>query len=111
VLIYELNYFVFLDLIKTGILSINLNFFICSFLFSFFPKKEEMKRCILRMLKERRKKRVQSYHKNPRVTHSVCSDFGYMKYCRVAAATTQSIKLSEKWNKYPENAKRGRAFL
>ena len=37
-----------------------------------------------------------TYHENPRVTHSVCSDFGYMKYCRVAPATPQSIKLSEK---------------
>ena len=33
---------------------------VCSFLSSFFPKKEEMKRCILRMLKERRNETMHS---------------------------------------------------
>ena len=58
-----------------------------SFLFFLKKKKETNQR--------KKKKQVRSYHENPRVTHSVCSDFGYIKYCRVAPATPQSRKFSD----------------
>ena len=40
--------------------------------------------------------KLDSVTKITRVTHSVCSDFGYIKYCRVATATHQVRKLSVK---------------
>ena len=61
-------------------LNFKIIFLFVTFFLFFFLKKKEIKVCILRMLKESKKKQVRSYHENPRVTHSVRSDFGIYRF-------------------------------
>jgi hypothetical protein len=91
-------------LIKTDIF-LHIKLFFRIFLLSF--EKERGKT----LQKEERKTVVSRNGWLETRSHKQARGFSHIKYCRVAPATTQSIKSSEKRNKHPENASVLRAFL
>ena len=89
ILIYRGGWFLFFICVRRIFCLNYVIYFLCSFLSSFFPKKEERKGT-----KERRKKRVQTYHENPRVTHSVRSDLGMFEICLCEHSVKMLVKHS-----------------